>query len=191
MGSSPAAPRRSSFLPPVPSSERFNDDETACLPAVSAVGSFCFLPDFCYASLFRVVSVRHHPEQFSVIRGFTLLCVNGCCCRPSRARPSSDTTALISSSSSPMMRLRRYQRYRVFVSPKQSCQNTRTESMFYDSCGDFVSATHARGTREIVMSGNSPRILLNHILPTDPPRLIYRLADSSRRDFGKPRWMVF
>ena len=39
---------------------------------------------------------------------------------------------------------------------------------------DFVSASHARGTREIVMSGNSPRILL-HIPPTDPPRRIHRL----------------
>ena len=28
------------------------------------------------------------------------------------------------------------------------------------------------------MSGNSPRILLLHIPPTDPPRRIYRLADS-------------
>ena len=39
------------------------------------------------------------------------------------------------------------------------------------------------------MSGNSPRSLL-HIPPTDPPQRIYRLADSPRRDFGKPRWMV-
>ena len=34
---------------------------------------------------------------------------------------------------------------------------------------DFISRSHARGTREIVMSGNSPRILLLHIPPTDSP----------------------
>ena len=33
------------------------------------------------------------------------------------------------------------------------------------------------------MSGHSPRILL-HIPPTDPPRRIYRLADSSQRNLS-------
>ena len=47
---------------------------------------------------------------------------------------------------------------------------------------DFVSASHARGTRAIVVSGNSQRSLL-HIPPTDPPRRVYRLADSLKRDF--------
>ena len=37
---------------------------------------------------------------------------------------------------------------------------------------------------------NSPRSLLLHIPQTDPPRRIYRLADSLQRDFGRPRWMV-
>ena len=46
---------------------------------------------------------------------------------------------------------------------------------------DFVSGSHAQGTR--VMSGHSPRILL-HIPPTDPPRRIYRLADSSQRNLS-------
>ena len=55
---------------------------------------------------------------------------------------------------------------------------------------DFVSGSYARGTLEIVMSENSPRSLLLHIPPTDPPRRIYRLADSPQRDFGRPRWMV-
>ena len=55
---------------------------------------------------------------------------------------------------------------------------------------DFVSGSHARGTREIVVSGNSPRILLLHTPPTDTPRRIYRLADSPWRDFGKPRGKV-
>ena len=53
---------------------------------------------------------------------------------------------------------------------------------------DFVSASHARGTREIVMSGNSPRSLLLHIPPTDPPRWIYCLADSPQWDFRRPRF---
>ena len=46
----------------------------------------------------------------------------------------------------------------------------------------FVFGSHARGTREIVMSGNSPRSLLLHIPPTGPPRRIYRLADFLQRD---------
>ena len=56
---------------------------------------------------------------------------------------------------------------------------------------EFVSGSHARGTREIVISGNSPRFLLLHIPPTDPPRRIYRPVDSAPRDFGTHRWMVF
>ena len=55
---------------------------------------------------------------------------------------------------------------------------------------DFVSGSHARGTREIIMYVNSPRSLLLHIPPMDPPRRIYRLADSPQRDFGRPRWIV-
>ena len=43
---------------------------------------------------------------------------------------------------------------------------------------DFVSGIHARGTREIVMSRTSPRILLLHLPPTDPLRRIHSLADS-------------
>ena len=45
------------------------------------------------------------------------------------------------------------------------------------SSPDFLSGDQARGTREIVMSRTSSRILLLHIPPTDPPRRIYRLAD--------------
>ena len=54
---------------------------------------------------------------------------------------------------------------------------------------EFVSGSHDQGTREIVMSESSPRNLL-HITPTDPPRRIFRLANSRQRDFGKPHWMV-
>ena len=55
---------------------------------------------------------------------------------------------------------------------------------------DFVSGTYARGTREIIMSGNTPRILLLHIQPTDPLRGICLPADSPQRDFGKAGSMV-
>ena len=61
------------------------------------------------------------------------------------------------------------------MSPDQHAQGKRRNPF---CLANFVSGSHARGTREIVMSGNSPRILLLHIPPTDPPRLIYRLADS-------------
>ena len=55
---------------------------------------------------------------------------------------------------------------------------------------DFLSGTYARGTREIIMSGNTPRMLFLPIQPTDPLRGIYRPGDSPQRDFGKPGWMV-
>ena len=35
-----------------------------------------------------------------------------------------------------------------------------------------------------------PRHLFLHVPPTDPPRRIYRLADSPQWEFGRPRWMV-
>ena len=70
-------------------------------------------------------------------------------------------------------------------------ENVETPSAFQTSFLEARnSGSYARGTRENVMSGNSPRSLLLHIPPTDPPRRIYRLADSPRRDFGKPGWMV-
>ena len=56
---------------------------------------------------------------------------------------------------------------------------------------DFVSRSHARGIREIVMSRTSPRILLLHILPTDPLRRIYRLADSRSGTLESPAGRSF
>ena len=73
------------------------------------------------------------------------------------------------------------------MSPDQHAQGKRRNPF---CLANFVSGSHARGTREIVMSGNSPRSLL-HIPPTVPPRRIHRLADSPQRDFGRPRWIVF
>ena len=80
----------------VPSSERSNDGDTASLPAVSAVGNRCYPPEFSCASLSAAA-----------------------CFSPWRTRPCSDARALRSSRSSFMMRLRRYQRSRVFVTPNQ------------------------------------------------------------------------
>ena len=56
---------------------------------------------------------------------------------------------------------------------------------------DFVSGSHARGTRDIVMSGTSPRILLLHIPPTDPLRRIYSLADSRSGTLESPAGRSF
>ena len=55
---------------------------------------------------------------------------------------------------------------------------------------DFVSGSHARGIREIVMSRTSPRFLL-HIPPTDPPRRIYRVADSRGGTLESPAGRSF
>ena len=56
---------------------------------------------------------------------------------------------------------------------------------------DFVSGIHARGTREIVISRTSPRILLLHLPPTDPLRRIHSLADSCGGTLGSPAGRSF
>ena len=66
-------------------------------------------------------------------------------------------------------------------------ENIETLAVFQD----FVSGSHARGTREIVMSRTSPRILLLHVPPTDPLRRIYRLADSRGGTLSSPAGRSF
>ena len=58
------------------------------------------------------------------------------------------------------------------------------------SSPDFLFGDQARGTREIVTSRTSPRTLL-HIPLTDPPRRIYRLADSRSGTLESPAGRFF